>query len=156
MSVPQSFLAGIKTGTPAELTVPERTGKSYVAKVENAWGAIDPSTGTMRTQLVVENQDGELVPGSFASEHFDVTGASNTLSVPASAVIFDQGGLRVAIVDATGVVVFKKIVIARDLGNMVEISSGLADTDRVVQNPPDDLVEGDRVQVRGNPRSERE
>jgi hypothetical protein len=47
-------------------------------------------------------------------------------------------------------------VIARDLGNMVEISSGLADTDRVVQNPPDDLVEGDRVQVRGNSRSERE
>ena len=110
---------------------------------------IDPATGTMRTQLVVDNKDGELVPGSFASVHFEITGRDGTLSVPASAVIFDRGGLQVATVDASSVVVFKKILIARDLGNIVEVASGLATTDRVVQNPPDDLVEGDHVRVGG-------
>jgi len=147
VSVPQSFLASIKTGTAAELSVPERPGKAYAAKVETASGAIDPSTGTMRTQLVVDNKDGELVPGSFASVHFDITGGDGTLSVPASAVIFDRGGLQIAVVDASGVVAFKKILIARDLGNVVEVASGLAPADRVVQNPPDDLLEGDHVRV---------
>ena len=82
VSVPQSFLAAIKAGTAAKLSVPERPGKPYTAKVETASGAIDPSTGTMRTQLVVDNKDGELIPGSFASVHFDVTGADGALSVP--------------------------------------------------------------------------
>jgi hypothetical protein len=60
--------------------------------------------------------------------------------------------LQVATVNATGVIAFKKILIARDLGNIVEVASGLATSDRVVQNPPDDLVEGDHVQVRGDRR----
>jgi multidrug efflux pump subunit AcrA (membrane-fusion protein) len=140
--VPQSFLVSIRTGTAAELSVPERPGKAYAARVETASGAIDPSTGTMRTQLVVDNKDRELVPGSFASVHLDITGHDGTLSVAASAVIFDRGGLQVATVDASGIVAFKKILIARDLGNIVEVASGLAATDRVVQNPPDDLVGG--------------
>jgi hypothetical protein len=33
----------------------------------------------MRTQRVVEHQDGELVPGSFASVHFDVTSTPQAL-----------------------------------------------------------------------------
>lgn len=151
VSVPQSFLAGIRPGTAAQVAVPERPGKAYAARVEAGSGAIDPATGTMRTQLVVENTNGELVPGSFAIVHFDVTGAHDNFSVPASAVIFDKGGLRVATVGPNGTAVLKRIIIARDLGNSVEVSFGLEATDRVVQNPADDLRDGDRVLVKGEP-----
>jgi membrane fusion protein, multidrug efflux system len=148
VSIPQSFLGGIVPGAAARLIVPERPGKSYAARVEAGSGAIDPATGTMRTQLVVENPNGELIPGSFATVHFHVTGEAGYFTVPASVVIFDKGGLRVAIVSADGTIAFRKITIARDLGNTIEISSGLAANDRVVQSPPDDLREGDQVTIK--------
>jgi multidrug efflux system membrane fusion protein len=149
VSVPQNYVPAVRPGTLAKVTVPERPGKSYAAKVETGSGVVDAATGTMRTQLVVENPDRELISGAYANVHLDITGAGDVLSVPASAVIFDKGGLRVATVDSSGCIVFKTIAVVRDLGNTVEISSGITREDRVVQNPPDDLVEGDRVNVKG-------
>ncbi|HEY4294838.1 MAG TPA: efflux RND transporter periplasmic adaptor subunit, partial [Paraburkholderia sp.] len=67
--------------------------------------------------------------------------------VPASALIFDAHGLRVATLGANGLVAFKTVTINRDFGDSVEIGSGLAATDRVIDTPPDGLVAGDRVQV---------
>ncbi|RTL69002.1 MAG: biotin/lipoyl-binding protein [Hyphomicrobiales bacterium] len=74
--------------------------------------------------------------------------ANGTLTVPASAIIFDRTGLRVAVVSKAGQVELRKITIARDLGNVVEISSGITSEDRIVQSPPDDLVDGDRFQIK--------
>jgi hypothetical protein len=56
----------------------------------------------------------------------------------------------VATVDATDHVRLKTIVIARDLGPSVEISSGLSANDRVVQSPPDGLGDGSLVRIAGN------
>jgi hypothetical protein len=39
------------------------------------------------------------------------------------------------------------VKIARDLGDSVEIGSGLAATDRIIDTPPDGLSDGDSVQV---------
>ena len=148
VNVPQSFVPSVKSGTVARITVPERAGKTYSARVESGSGVVDAASGTMRTQLVVENSAGELIPGAYASVHLDIKHDGEALSVPVSAVIFDKGGVRVATVDEAGMAKFKKITIARDLGNAVEISSGLDGSDMVIQNPPDDLVDGDRVKVK--------
>jgi hypothetical protein len=69
------------------------------------------------------------------------------LSIPAGALIFDQAGLRVATVDANSQVLLKKVTISRDLGQIVEIGTGLAADDRVIDSPPDGLANGDPVRV---------
>jgi hypothetical protein len=43
------------------------------------------------------------------------------------------------------------VSIGRDLGAVIEIASGLAPTDRVIQNPPDGVASGDIVHVIGAP-----
>jgi hypothetical protein len=73
--------------------------------------------------------------------------ASGIISVPASALMFRDSGMTVAIVGADGHVTIKPVVIGRDLGATVEIASGLALTDRVIDNPPDSLRQGDAVRV---------
>ena len=70
-----------------------------------------------------------------------------TLSIPATALIFDKKGLRVATVDAGGRVTLKPITIARDLGQVVEIGSGIERDDRIIDSPPDGLSNGDQVRV---------
>ncbi len=73
--------------------------------------------------------------------------------MPASALIFDRSGLHVATVGNDNRVVLKAVLIARDLGKVVEIGSGLAADDRVIENPPDGIASGDQVRIAGAPGS---
>ncbi|MNL76753.1 hypothetical protein D3C87_2027690 [compost metagenome] len=41
----------------------------------------------------------------------------------------------------------KAITIARDLGKTLEVQSGLASHDQVIENPPDGVSDGDVVNV---------
>jgi len=68
--------------------------------------------------------------------------------VPASALMFRDGGMSVATVGADNHVTIKPITIGRDLGTTVEVASGLALEDQVIDNPPDSLRQGDVVNVR--------
>jgi RND family efflux transporter MFP subunit len=151
VNVPQNYVPLITKGTTAVLTVPERPGKTYTAKVEASAGAVDVASGTTRMQLVVDNAAGELMPGAYANVHLTVGDKHNVLVVPSSAVIFDKYGLRIATVGPDNRVVMKTIKIGRDLGSKIEIASGLAPEDRVIESAPDDIVDGDKVNVKEEP-----
>jgi len=71
------------------------------------------------------------------------------LRIPASALMFNRNGLRVAPVDAADKIRFKTVTIARDLGREIELASGLEPDDRVIVAPPDGMVDGDKVRVAG-------
>lgn len=151
VNVPQAYVPMVTKGTTAILTVPERPGKKYEAKVEASAGAVDIASGTTRMQLVVDNAAGELMPGAYASVRLTVGDKRDVLVVPSSAVIFDKEGLRVATVNSDDRVLLKKIKIGRDLGSKIEIASGLAPEDRVIESAPDDIVDGDKVNVKELP-----
>ncbi|OLB11639.1 MAG: efflux transporter periplasmic adaptor subunit [Gammaproteobacteria bacterium 13_2_20CM_66_19] len=147
VSVPQNYAAQITAGTRAQMSVPERPGRTFTATVETTSQSVDPSSGSTLVELAVDNASGELVPGAFANVRFDLPLTSASLSVPASALIFDSRGARVATLGADNRVVLEPVTIARDLGTVIEISSGLAATDRVIDSPPDGIGKGDQVRI---------
>ena len=71
------------------------------------------------------------------------------LHIPASALIFNKDGLRVATVGPDDKVLFKTVTIARDLGKEIELASGVAADDRIITAPPDGIADGDPVRVVG-------
>jgi RND family efflux transporter MFP subunit len=146
VNVPQSYAASIGAGATVQIDVPERPGKHYEAKVEAFSQAVNAATGTTLIQLSVDNAHAELLPGGYATVNFSLPQDVASLRIPSSALIFDQGGLRVAAVQ-DGKVAFKTVTIARDLGKTVEIATGLAATDRVIETPPDGVAEGDAVHI---------
>jgi RND family efflux transporter MFP subunit len=154
VNVPQNYVQNIKVGTKAQIIAPEYPGRSFGATVEASSQSIDPASGTTRMLLVVDNAKGELMTGAFANVHLELPSAENAISVPASALIFDQSGLRVATVDASDRIVLKKVTIARDLGREVEIGTGLIVSDRVVASPPDGIADGDAVRIAGKPSAQ--
>jgi RND family efflux transporter MFP subunit len=151
VSVPQSYVPQVKPGTTARISVPERPGKTFTATVEASAQAVNPDSGATLMQLVVDNRAGELMSGDYATVRLALPADSAALSVPASALIFDKSGLRVATVGTDGHVALKTVTIARDLGKLIEISGGLAANDRVIESPPDGLTDGDEVRVASNP-----
>ena len=98
-------------------------------------------------QLIVANENGLLLAGSYANVRIDLTRDVQPLHVPASALLFDQNGLRVATVNQEDKVELKSITIARDLGRDIEIATGLAPGDRIIVTPPDGLVDGMQVRI---------
>ena len=149
VSVPQNYVPSVPPGTVATISVPEHPGKTYSGTVEASAQAVDPTTGTTLMQLVVDNSAGEMMPGDYASIHLQIAAAANVLSVPASALIFDAKGLSIATVDAQNRVLLKPVSIERDLGAVVELASGLAPNDRVIQNPPDGIANDTEVRLTG-------
>ena len=147
VSIPQNYVPAVKINTKVQITVPEYPGKIYYGVVEASARAVDAQSGTTRMQLVVDNGAGELMPGAFANTRIELPATLRALSIPAGALIFGQQGLRVATVDANNKVVLKPITIGRDLGQVVEIATGIAATDRIIDSPPDGLSDGDHVRV---------
>jgi hypothetical protein len=67
------------------------------------------------------------------------------LLVPASSLIFRTNNMQVAVIDPDNHVHLKDVKIATDLGTHVLIASGLSASDRIIDNPPDSLAEGELV-----------
>jgi RND family efflux transporter MFP subunit len=147
VNVPQNYVPSVPPGTNATLRVPEHPGKTYSGTVEASAQAVNPSTGTTLMQIIVDNSAGEMMPGDYASIHLQTVGARDVLSVPSSALIFDAKGLSIATVRADNRVVLKPVSIERDLGAVVELASGLAPSDRVIENPPDGIGTGAEVRL---------
>ncbi|RUL63424.1 efflux RND transporter periplasmic adaptor subunit [Dyella dinghuensis] len=150
VQVPQSFGPSIRVGSSAALIVPEYPGKEFHAQVIATSNAVNATSGTTLVQLLVDNTDSTLMPGSFAHVHFSLPVNTQALRVPASALIFDNAGLRVATVGEGDKVAFKKVSILSDYGKTVEIGSGLTHGDRVIDSPPDGIKDGDAVKVATN------
>jgi RND family efflux transporter MFP subunit len=149
LNVPQNYVPSVPPGTKATISVPEHPDKTYSGTVEASAQAVDPTTGTTLMQLIVDNSAGEMMPGDYASIHLQIPGAPKVLSVPSSALIFDAKGLSIATVDSGNRVLLKPVSIERDLGAVVELASGLAPNDRVIQNPPDGIGNGAEVRLTG-------
>lgn len=151
VNVPQSYVPNIRVGTKAQIMVPEYPGRKFPATVEASAQAVDVASGTTRMLLVVDNAARELMTGAFANVSFELPHPEVAINVPASALIFNRSGLRIATVDADNRVVLKAVTIARDLGKSVEIGSGLTAEDRVIESPPDGIAQGDKVRIVGSP-----
>lgn len=146
VNVPQVWSAVMRVGNTAILTFAERPNRSFEAKLVRTSNAIDPASRTLLVELDVDNRTGELLPGSFAQVHFKVPVQSNALVIPVSALIFRQAGLQAAVVEGNKAHIVN-ITLGGDDGRNVQVTSGLTADMRVIQSPPDSLVEGEEVRM---------
>jgi membrane fusion protein (multidrug efflux system) len=154
VNVPQSYVPAIRIGAKAIISMPEYPTRTFAATVEASSQSVDVSSGTTRMQLVLDNAKSELMPGGYANVKMSLQRDAVPLHIPASALIFNQNGLRVATVGADDKVLFKIVTIARDLGRDIELASGVSPDDRIIVAPPDGIADGDQVRVAGGKGSE--
>ncbi|HEY0911964.1 MAG TPA: efflux RND transporter periplasmic adaptor subunit [Bradyrhizobium sp.] len=147
VNVPQTYVPAIKIGAKAAISMPEYPNRTFLATIEASSQSVDIASGTTRMQLGLDNEKGELMPGGYANVKMSLTRDAVPLHIPASALIFNQSGLRVATVGSDDKVLFKTVTIARDLGRDIELASGISPDDRIIVAPPDGIADGDQVRV---------
>ena len=146
VNVPQAFLEDLAPGIKATLHLPGQK-ETFEAELVSTSNSLAENSRTALVELQANNPDGKLWPGAFAEVHFHVPADPNRLTVPLTALVFGAQGMRVAALDAEDKVALKPVVVGRNLGNRVEIESGLAPSDRLVDSPLESTQTGDTVNV---------
>ncbi len=147
VEVPQGYANAIKPGMTVKLDVPEHPGETFTGHLNGNSGAVNQASGTLLAQFEVDNPQGELLPGAYAEVHLPLDGNNHTMTVPATVLIFRAQGPQVAVVSADGKAKLREVHIALDLGDRLQIDHGLQPGDRLINHPPDSLMQGDAVQV---------
>jgi RND family efflux transporter MFP subunit len=148
INVPESMAQDVSVGDGAELKFSEFPERTFAGKVVRTAGAIDPTSRTLRTEVDVPNEDGQLFPGAYMQVHLSTGGNRQSLLVPANTVLFRSDVATMGVVGSDNKVELKKIEIGKDLGTYLEIAQGLAPDDRLILNPSDSLVSGQIVRIR--------
>ncbi len=145
-SVPEVYSGSVKVGEEVGLTLPEHPGEVFEGKVVRTARAVDPATRTLLVEVDVANPKEALLAGTLAQAHFKVAPVGNVFVLPVSALIFRSAGLQVGTV-RNGIAHLVTVTMGQDDGRTVQINTGLNKDDLVIQDPPDSLVDGEKVRV---------
>src|SRR3546814_15081104 len=94
VQIPQRYIASIKLGQTAALTVPEYPGRGFDAKIESNARAISAASGGTLVHLAVDNADGKLLPGGYADVRIALPRGTTGPPAPASVLTFAGHGTR--------------------------------------------------------------
>jgi RND family efflux transporter MFP subunit len=147
MYVPQDAAFGVAPGVDAVVRVPEIPDRAFPGKVTRIATALQPGSRTLLTEVDVPNPDGALSPGIYCTVELLIPRKTPSMIIPADAVVFDENGQHVAVVE-NGIVHLQKITVARDFGIEVEVHRGVKPGDQVILNPMVNLSDGSKVAVR--------
>jgi RND family efflux transporter MFP subunit len=155
VQVPEMNSRAATPGLPADLTLSELPGRRFHARVVRTSESIDQSSRTLLAEVDVENPGSLLLPGAYVEVHLKLPTPAHSVTVPVNALLFRSEGLNVAVA-RNGVVALVPIAVGHDYGNSLEVTSGLSPSERLIINPPDSIVAGQKVQIvaasQGNPQ----
>jgi membrane fusion protein, multidrug efflux system len=117
------------------------------AKVSALSDAVSVASRTMQVELMADNPEHLLLPGDYVEVHFQIPAPPHVMQLPTTALMFRKEGLQVATVDERNHIVLKPIQLAKELGAVVDVNLGLTPQDRVVDNPPDSIANGELVRI---------
>jgi multidrug efflux pump subunit AcrA (membrane-fusion protein) len=147
VNVPEQYVAAAKPGVSTDLTLAEYPGRIFTGKIVRTSNAIDLDTRTLMVEVDIDNHKGELLPGAYAQVHLKLPMEHPALIIPVSALLFRAEGLRVATLDDKDRAHLAPLVLGRDWGTQVEVLTGLQAGERIIDSPPDSIVDGEQVRV---------
>ncbi|GBQ63970.1 multidrug efflux pump acriflavin resistance protein AcrB/AcrD/AcrF [Ameyamaea chiangmaiensis NBRC 103196] len=147
VSVPETFSYILKPGMTAEVSVPQFPGRTFKADFLTIAKGYDPNTRTAVTEFTIDNDKHELWPGTFGSVTMTAPALAGVFEIPTAALVFQEKGMQVGVVDANNIVHYRNIDIGRMADTQTDVLSGISASDRIINNPPADLLEGQKVHV---------
>jgi RND family efflux transporter MFP subunit len=146
VNVPQTYSQLVRQGQEVTIAQSELRDHKFKGQVARTAGSIDPATRTMQIEVTLPNKDGLLLPGAYVQVLLPLA-ASKAMTIPTNALLIRGEGVRVAVVDAQSRVQLKPVKVGRNYGENVEVTEGVAATDKLVLNPPDSISNGDQVSI---------
>ena len=144
LTVPQQFSPEVGVGRAVSLEVDTAPGRVFTGQVRYVSPALQTDSRTLIVEAGVDNADGSLKPGSFATAQIEQAANTPGVLVPAAAVRTVSGTARVFVV-ADGRAEERLVTTGQAVGDLVEITTGLKAGEQVVSANVTQLVDGVRV-----------
>ena len=131
-ALPQAAAATVRAGTPVTVRVDALPGRRFQGTVETLLPELDEATRTQRARIVLDNPEGALSPGMFATVQLQPTRGEPLPVVPDEAVIATGEQTRVIVAEGDGR--FRPVAVhtGRSAGGYTSILHGLRGDERVV------------------------
>ena len=123
-SVPESYVPYIRIGDPVDVRVPS-LNRSFPGQVARFSVDVEQDTRTMHTEVDVPNPNGVLLPGMYAEATLKVAERNRAITVPPEAVNIDGDSRSVWVVDPSGRVEERTVILGVETPDDVEVLSGL-------------------------------
>ena len=136
--------AVLAPGQVVELRVDGVAGRSFEGVVDRVAPVADEGTRALTVYALIENEDGRLLGGMFATGEVVTAEAVDALAVPQEAVRTEDGDHLLVIEDGT--IARRNVMIGETWGGLVEVE-GLEPGDQVVTAPLEGLEPGETVEL---------
>lgn len=151
IDVPQNVALQIRPGVEAEVGFPELPGETFKAEVSRSAQALSRDSGVMRTELRLPNPGNRIPAGMVGNARLRLQRSAPVVMLPVSTVMQRAGGAQIATLKPDSTLEYRDVTLGRNLGNEVEVLSGVASGDTVVLAPNALLAAGQKVRARANP-----
>lgn len=150
--VSESNINRVVVGQPAEIVLDAYPSVRYPGRVKKIVPTADRARATVMTKVEFTQIDDKVLPEMSARVNFflDTTAAASTtarmLAIPKDAVTSRDGQSVVYRIEGEHVAQIS-VQIGRELGRMVEVTSGLSEGDLVVLSPPGKMAAGQKIEI---------
>jgi cobalt-zinc-cadmium efflux system membrane fusion protein len=132
LAVPESALAAARQAMSAGIVVPSNPNRIYNGRIANVGVTVDPQNRTVPFMFAISNSDRSLKLEMFVEGRISVGPVQQTVVVPVSAVLLEQGISSVFVEMEAGTYRRRVVATGPRYGPNISILSGLAPNEKVV------------------------
>lgn len=151
VDVPQNAALQIEPGLEAEVSFPELPGQVFKAQVARSARNLSREAGVMRTELRLPNPDSRIPAGMVGTVRLHLPRAAAAVVLPVSTVVQRASGAQIVALKSDSTIAYRDVTLGRNLGNEIEILSGVRPGETIVLAPNALLAEGNKVHAKALP-----
>ena len=148
-NISEQYFSNVKVGMPVKLTVDIFPDEEFTGTVSLIYPALDPTTRTFKVEVKGPNAKRTLRPGMYARTTFDM-GSKEGVMVPDVAVQKQVGSAEryLYVIEGDSVAERRSIKVGRQVGDRVDILSGVEPGEQVAVTALSKLFDGAAVDVK--------
>lgn len=146
--VPERYAADIQAGTPATVRFQAYAGEPRQGRVTFVGSAVDAQSRTFPVEIELDNADARLKPQMVTAVTIRRAALEDVLVVPQTAVLRDESGTALFVVDRSGevpVAARRDVTLGASYGGQVVVTAGLAAGEEVIVVGQTNVTAGDAV-----------
>ena len=141
IDIPEQAISEVRVGQSVSVATSAWPDKNFSGRIARIAPSVTSTSRTLTVEAEVDNADGALKPGQFATVRILQSRATPAILVPARAVLTDSGVSRVYVIKE-GHAEQRLVQLGQTDGDLVEVKSGVAADEQIATSNVELLSDG--------------
>jgi multidrug efflux pump subunit AcrA (membrane-fusion protein) len=144
IDIPEQAISEVRVGQSVSITTSAWPDKSFAGRVARIAPNVSATSRTLTVEAEIENSNGELKPGQFATVRILQEKAEPAVLVPARAIVSEAGVSRLFVIK-DGHAEQRLVQTGQTEGDLIEVKNGVAANEQVATSGLERLSDGAAV-----------